>query len=40
MFWKGSGSGGDIVINSNSNVFCIQALVPLEIMFFGALFQE
>ena len=26
--------------NSNSNVFCIQALVPLKIMFFGALFQE
>ena len=26
-------------INSNSNVFCVQALVPLKTMFFGALFQ-
>ena len=25
--------------NSNSNVFCIQALVPSKTMFFGALFQ-
>ena len=25
--------------NSNYNVFCIQALVPLKTMFFGALFQ-
>ena len=27
------------ISNSNSNVFCIQVLVPLKPMFFGALFQ-
>ena len=32
-----SGSQLIVIVNSNSNVFCIQALVPLKIMFFGAL---